>query len=246
MIRTLVVRGLLAGLIAGLLAGCFASVFGEPRVDAAIAYEEAAAPAEHHHASASEAPHSHAQDAGPVSRDGQRGGLFLATALSGIAMGVLFALLFAAVRGRAGPRDPWRLALALGGLVVVAVVLVPLVKYPPNPPAVGDPETIGRRTVLYLALLGCAVLSVLAAVRAAGAVRTEAPAWARPLAGVGTFVVTAGAAMLLLPGVHEVPADFPAALLWEFRLASAGTQLVLWLSLATLFGIATADRRTAP
>lgn len=232
MVRTLVVRGLLAGLIAGLLAGCFAYTFGEPRVDAAIAIEEASAPHTHHHA---------------ITREDQRGGLFLATTFTGVAMGALFALLFAAVRGRVGPRDPWALAVRLGGLLVLAIVLVPLVKYPPNPPAVGDPETITRRTLLYLALLATALLALLAAVRASRAVRADAPPWARPLAGVVTFLGTAGVALALLPSADEVPAGFPATLLWEFRLASAGTQAVLWLTLAALFAIATerAEARSA-
>lgn len=233
MVRTLVVRGLIAGLIAGFVAGGFAFAFGEPRIDDAIAIEEAAASA---HASAH--AHEHGEEA-EVSRADQRGGLLLATTLSGIAMGALFGLAFALVRGRAGPRDPWRLALWLGGLVLLAVVVVPFIKYPANPPAVGDPETITRRTLLYVALIGCSIAAVVAALRAARAVRPDAPAWARPLAAGATFVAAVAIAMALLPGVDEVAETFPASLLWEFRLASLGTQVVLWLGLATLFGIAT-------
>ena len=69
--------------------------------------------------------------------------------------------------------------------------------------------------------------------------KPDAPPWARPLAGAGTFVVVAGGLALALPGVQEVPRDFPAPLLWEFRLSSLGTQAVLWASLGVGFGIAT-------
>jgi predicted cobalt transporter CbtA len=225
MIRTLVVRGLVAGLVAGLLAGAFGFAIGEPRIEDAIEIEQASA-----HAGA-----DGAEDA-PVSRSGQRGGLFLATALYGLAVGGLFALVFAAVRGRIGPRDDERLGVWLAALLFVAVVVVPFLKYPANPPAVGDPDTVGRRTGLYLALLACSLLALLAAARAAAAVRSKAW-WARPAAGAATFAGTAAIAIVALPDVDEVPAEFPADLLWDFRVASLGMQLVLWLALGVLFGL---------
>jgi hypothetical protein len=48
--------------------------------------------------------------------------------------------------------------------------------------------------------------------------------------------------MLLLPPVNEVPADFSATVLWRFRLASVGTQLVLWTTIGLLFGALTERR----
>jgi hypothetical protein len=41
---------------------------------------------------------------------------------------------------------------------------------------------------------------------------------------------------VVLPGINEVPGGFPAAVLWKFRLASVGTELTLWLTLALIFG----------
>ena len=41
---------------------------------------------------------------------------------------------------------------------------------------------------------------------------------------------------LSLPGVSEVPAAFPATMLCRFRVAAIGVQVVLWLSIALLFG----------
>src|SRR5437764_909537 len=55
---------------------------------------------------------------------------------------------------------------------------------------------------------------------------------------------------LALPAVNEVPKDFPAVVLWRFRLASLGTQAVLWAALGLVFGaltersLATAERRS--
>ena len=231
MVWTLVRRGLVVGALAGVLAGVFAFVFGEPRVQDAIDIENAAS------AHAAVAPLAHVGD-WVVSRGEQRGGLFLATALYGIAAGGLFAIAFAALRGRGSQRTDWELATRLAGAIFVAIVLVPFIKYPPNPPAVGDPETIGDRTAYYLVLLVGSALAMFAAARVMWSMRPDAPPWARPLAGGGTFIVVAGGLALALPGIQEIPDDFPAALIWEFRLSSLGTQAVLWASLGVGFGIA--------
>ncbi len=234
MVWTLVRRGLVVGALAGLLAGAFAFVFGEPLIQDAIDIENAASA----HASLSSIPFAQAGD-WVVGRGEQRGGLFLATALYGIAAGGLFSIAFAALRGRGSQRSDWELATRLAGAIFVAIVLVPFVKYPPNPPAVGDAETIAHRTTYYLILLVGSALAMFAAARVMWALRRAAPPWARPLAGAGTFVAVAGGLALALPGVEELPKDFPAALIWEFRLSSLGTQAVLWAALGIGFGIAT-------
>ncbi|MFI6737031.1 CbtA family protein [Nonomuraea sp. NPDC050451] len=237
MVRTLLVRGLLLGLLAGLIAGGFAFAFGEPGVDSAIALEEAHA--------AQEAPgHDHGEEA-LVSRPGQKAGLFLATGLYGLAVGGIFALVYAGLRGRVGPRSDGGLALAAAGTAFVAVILVPFVKYPANPPAVGDPETINSRTLLYVVttLVGLAATAIAVAT----ARRVTAGPWARWGAAVAAFLVPVIAAWTLLPTVDEVPEGFPATLLWQFRLASLGTQFVFWAAFGVLFGWVAdrAARRTA-
>ncbi|GAA2319044.1 CbtA family protein [Nonomuraea roseoviolacea subsp. roseoviolacea] len=226
MVRTLLVRGLLLGLLAGLIAGGFAFAYGEPRVDSAIALEEAHA--------AREAPGHHHGEEELVSRPGQKAGLFLATGLYGLAVGGVFALVYAGLRGRVGPRSEGGLALAAAGTAFVAVILVPFVKYPANPPAVGDPDTIGSRTLLYVVtiLVGLAATAIAVAT----ARRVTAGPWARWVSAVAAFLVPVVAAWTLLPTVNEVPDGFPATLLWQFRLASLGTQLVFWTAFGVLFG----------
>jgi Probable cobalt transporter subunit (CbtA) len=224
-------RGLLVGVCAGLLAGCFAFVFGEPLVQDAIDIEQAGA-----HASVTPVL-AHVSD-WAVSRPEQRGGLFLATALYGACVGTLFAVAFAVVRGRGAARDDWQLSIRLAAGLFAALVLVPFLKYPANPPAVGDPETIGERTWLYLAMLAGGLVSLVAAARVMWSVDEGAPSWRRPVLGAGTFVALTGFLALILPGVDEVPSDFPASLLWEFRLSALGSQAVLWTALGVGYGIA--------
>jgi hypothetical protein len=60
------------------------------------------------------------------------------------------------------------------------------------------------------------------------------------LRGVGTFVVVVVIAALVMPGVSEVPATFPAQTLWSFRLASIGVALVMWTTIGLVFAAAAA------
>jgi putative cobalt transporter subunit CbtA len=224
----ILLRGLLAGLIAGLLAGVFAYTTGESRIDAAIAIEEAAAPAE---------PAADGHDHGDalVSREGQKGGLFLATALYGVAMGGLLATAYTVLRRRLRTRSDTRAAFGLAGAALLGVVLVPFGKYPANPPAVGDPATINQRTISWLAIVVIGLVAVWAGVVASRALRAGAPEWLRATAAVAGFLIVVAIGYVLLPSVDEVPDTFPASLLWDFRLASLGTQVTLWTGLGLAF-----------
>jgi len=240
-IRTLVARGLLVGLLAGILAGVFAFLVGEPHVESAIALEEASAAAPegtaaHDHDHGGAAGHAHGDEA-VVSRPVQKAGLFLATGLYGLAVGGIFALVYAGLRGRVGPRNDGLLAIVAAATAFLAIVLVPFVKYPANPPAVGNPDTINERTLLYVAMV---LVGLAATAVAVGTARRTGPdPWRRWTAAVAAFLVPVVAAWLLLPPVDEVPEGFPATLLWDFRLASLGTQLVFWSAFGVLFGLLT-------
>jgi hypothetical protein len=227
MLRTLLICGLVAGAVAAVLATGFATVAGEPAVDGAIAFEDAQARAAH------ETP-----AAGVVSRTVQKTvGLFTAAAAYCVALGGLFALVFALVYGRVAVAPPGRTARWLAATAFVVVFLVPFLKYPANPPSVGDPDTIGRRTELYLVMVAVSLLSALAAVnvRAWMLSRPALRAYAT-LGGLATYAVVVAVAALGLPGIHEVPAEFPATTLWRFREASIGLQVVLWSTVGLVFG----------
>jgi hypothetical protein len=220
---------MLVGILAGLLAFVFARIFGEPQIDRAIALEEMAAQAA-----------GEAAEPELVSRATQAGlGLLTALAVYGAAIGGLFSLVFAYVYGRVsnfGPRGTSAL-LALGAFI--AVVLVPNIKYPATPPAVGNPETIGERTTLFFVML---VISIAATVAAIGLARrlwsAHGPWNASLIAGVA-FVAVIAIAQYALPAINEVPEKFPADLLWHFRVSSLGIHAVLWAVIGLAFGAAT-------
>ncbi len=132
-------------------------------------------------------------------------------------------------------------ALALIGFVVL--IVVPQLKYPANPPAVGHGDTIGFRTATVhgdAAALGDRGGGVrrLCGRGCCDAWRVERDA-GRPAACSSRVVAIA---MLVLPGINEVPDGFPPALLWQFRVASLGTQAVLWTALGLAFGALTQRR----
>jgi hypothetical protein len=236
--RTLLVRGMLAGLLAGAAAFLVAYLFGESKVDAAIAIEEAGhIAAGHEHGAAEEAPVSRALQA--------TAGLGTGVLLYGVALGGIAALVYCYALGRIGRFGPRATAALVTGGLFVTVTLVPYFKYPANPPAVGDPDTATRRTVLYLLMIA---LSVLLAAAATILGRRLAPSlgnWNASVVGGGAFVVAVGVAYAFLPGINEVPADFPAALIWQFRLASLGIQTTLWATFGLAFGFL-AERALAP
>jgi predicted cobalt transporter CbtA len=229
MLRNLLLCGLVAGLCAGVVSTGFASLAGEPAIDGAIAYEEA-------HSSADL---EHAAEPVPVSRALQKtGGLLTALVVDGVALGGIFALVFAFAYGRIGRASPRATAYWLAGAGFVVLFLVPFVKYPATPPAVGDPDTIGRRTTLYATMFAISVLAAMAAGRLRPALRERFGGHAATGLALLAYLVVVIAAGLVLPGIHEVPADFPANTLWRFREASVGLQVTMWATIGTLFGFA--------
>ncbi|WP_069165929.1 CbtA family protein [Nocardia altamirensis] len=249
-LKTLLLRGLLAGLIAGLLAASVGFFVGEPKVDAAIAIEEAGAAASEHAPGAepeAAGGHSHGDEEEPlVSRTGQKAGQFLALGLAGLALGAIFASVAHFARRFTTLSGP-RLALALGLGGWAAIVAVPFFKYPANPPAVGDPETINERTLLWVAAVLLGLAAVGAGVYVYRLLRAQLST-VRLIAGVGAFVFVTAVGYILLPGVNEVKAGFPASLLWEFRVASLAETATLWACLALGFAALTefASRTDTP
>jgi hypothetical protein len=226
MARALLLRGMLAGLVAGVIAFVFARLFGEPSVSTAISFGSQRAAA---------------GGAGPamelVSRDIQSTlGLLTAVVVYGVALGGLFSLVFTVLYGRVREASPGLTARWLAAGAFAVVYLVPFLKYPANPPAVGRPETIGTRTALYVAMLvislGGAVYALWLSRRLEGRLSRGGAA----LAGVAVYLLVVLAGVLLLPGVNEVPAGFPAVTLWNFRLASIGIQVITWATIGLVFG----------
>jgi hypothetical protein len=231
-VRSFLIRGLLAGLLAGLFAFAVAFVVGEPSIDAAIALEESAV---HTHPEGTPAEHGHDAAGTEVPRSLQAtAGLLTATAVAGATLGGLVGVLSALALGRFGGLSPRASTLLVAGIGFGSLYAVPFAVYPPNPPAVGDPGTIGTRTVLYFTLVAISLVAAVAAVLVGRRTAARWGAWYAGLAAVGGYLVIMLISAGLLPGYNEVPADFPASVLYEFRTASFVTQLTLWAVLGVV------------
>ncbi|WDD94216.1 CbtA family protein [Burkholderia sp. FERM BP-3421] len=226
MVGKLLVRGMLAGIAAGLLTFAFARVVGEPQVAQAIAFEEKL------DAAKGEAPEPEL-----VSRGTQAGlGLLTGVVTYGAAFGGLFALTFAYAYGRVGrlaarPLSAW-LALA----AFIALVIVPNLKYPANPPSVGDPETIGYRTGLFFLMIAISIVTLVFSLKVRGRLSARLGAWNASLAAGLVFVAIIAAVQHALPAINEVPDAFPATVLWQFRVAAIGMQVIMWTTIGLVFG----------
>lgn len=207
---------LLAGLAAGLVMGLFHFLLTEPVMDRAIALEQ---------------PGAYTP---VVSRGAQKGMLIVGSALYGLIMGVIFALIFAVVGRHLPGRWPDVKTAALAGLLWWSLALLPFLKYPANPPGVGDPETVAFRQGIYLGFI--ALSALIMAISATsywllGKFRRELWLWRwRPGIAAGLYVVLAILLFALMPANPD-PITAPAALIWDFRILALSGQVLFWVTL---------------
>jgi predicted cobalt transporter CbtA len=235
-------RGMIVGLVAGLLSFCLLKVYGEPAVDRAIAFESAMdeqkAKAEHDAAVAKgENPPPYEEEPELVSRPVQAGiGLFTGVMTYNVAFGGLFALAFAILYGRMGDFSP-RLNAALIALSgFVAVYAVPILKYPANPPSIGNPDTIGLRTAIYFGMILLSLGSMILAWNVRNRLVEQHGAWNATLIGAAVYIIAVVIFAFAMPPLNEVPEGFPAVVLWQFRMASLGAQAIMWTVIGLGFG----------
>ena len=170
------------------------------------------------------------------SRGTQLVGGVVAALLYGLFVGSIFGVVFAAVRHHSRLPDDFGRALGLGAIAFGTLVLVPALKYPANPPAVGDPGTVGQRTVAYLTMLAAAVVLALAAWWTSRALRHQGvPDHVRMTAVAAGYVAAVALAYVVWPASPD-RIDVPATLVWRFRLAALGGAAALWAVLAAVFG----------
>ncbi len=243
MVGKLLMRGMLVGILAGILSFAFLKVVGEPQVDRAIAFEtqmdEAKAKAAADEAKAKGLPvPAEETDYEIVSRTTQAGiGLFTGVTVYSIAFGGLFALAFALAYGRMGTLGPRATSALLAGMGLFAVYVVP-------EPQISGQSAVGRRSRddrdAHLSVFRDDLWfpSRLWSPPACSAGRLVGKwgAWDAALIGAVAYLAVVLVVALLMPSVNEVPEGFPASVLWQFRMASLGAQLIMWGTLGLLFG----------
>ncbi len=220
--KRFLIAGLFAGLAAGAAAALFAATVGRgPTLDA-IAFEEEAS---HESGMA----HHDELFSGGVQELGGAVGLIV----FGVGLGVIFAVVLAAVGSRTGATSPMGASLRLALAGFITIVVVPFIKYPPNTPGVSDPDTINERTLLYFALLAGSILLTLAVWTFCRS--TSLQAVPRAWATAAIYGAGLAAMLLILPDVTPL-VEAPAELVWRFRLASLGGLASAWAMLGLVTG----------
>lgn len=237
--------GVLAGLIAGLVSFVYARIFIEPQVRLAIDYEEERSHAE----SVLSGEHAHEHEI--YSRTVQENiGAGVGTVVFAVAMGALFAVAFTVLWAYVGRRwpaaDPRAVAAGLGAVAFVAVIGVPYFVYPPNPPAVGEEDTIGARSGAYLTLtLVSVALMVVAVILGCRLADRIGGLWSGVTSAV-VYLVGVTITAALLPEFKEIPgpvmdgdrivgAGFPGQVVADFRVYAIANQVLLWTVLTVAF-----------
>lgn len=220
---TFIAITLLAGAIAGTILGAINQVIVEPFIERAIALEN-----------------QNAANSGelinPIEfsayRLWQKGGEIAAGTILGLSLGSLFGIVFAYARNSIPGSSNKKKALLLAGVMWFVLFLVPALKYPANPPAVGDPETIYYRQQLYIAFLaisGFSALGLAFLYRKMGALQSK------------KAIVPAAYAAIMACAYLAVPSNpdtisAPMDLVLSFRFVSVFTISVFWGVLGIALG----------
>lgn len=268
----LVLRGVAVGALGGLLAFGFARIFAEPQIQAGIDYEEGRDAAQATLDKVAGMPDMAMGGPDLFSRAIQASlGIGVGMVLFGVAMGALFAVVYTTCLGRVGNLRPRTLAVLLAAGGFLAIYLVPFVKYPANPPAIGHPDTIGARAGLYLLMVACSIAFLAGAVWLGRLLSARFGGWNAGLLAGAAFVVAIGLVMASLPSLGHLATNiaqygeqateaprplrdpagtivypgFPADTLFAFRLYSVAAQLILWATIGLVFA-PLAERLLAP
>lgn len=229
----LIIIILVSGASAGLVYGTVGILLAGPYLEAAIEVENSAMFA------AGEAEDTVEFRAAYESyRDWQRGGHLVAGIVLGASLGSLFGVVYMMSHASLPGRSHVTKALAVAGVMWVALYVVPFVKYPPSPPAVGDPDTIVVRTALFLVLVAASGLAALGFAKMSLYLARTRRLGARQSVSAGVVCYAAFAAVLLvaMPSNPDPAPDIDPALLDGFRVASAAGAASFWASAGVILG----------
>lgn len=161
----------------------------------------------------------------------QKGGAIAAGSVYGISLGALFGIVFAYGRKSLPGNSNRKKALFLAGILWIVLYLMVAIKYPANPPAVGDPETIYYRQGLYVAYLATSGLTALALALAWNRVQIGSKKILFPMIYAAVMIV---AYIVLPPNPDKI--GISMNLIHTFRIVTALTIGMFWGILAIVFG----------
>jgi hypothetical protein len=161
----------------------------------------------------------------------QKSGEIIAGAVYGISLGALFGIIFAYARNALPGDNNQKKALFLAGILWFVLYFVVALKYPANPPAVGDPETIYYREALYVAFIAMSGFTALGLALFWNRVKINSKKIVFPLVYAGIMI----AAYMAMPANPD-SINISMELVQSFRLWTAVTVGIFWGILGIIFG----------
>ena len=231
---TFTVITLLAGAIAGTILGAINQVAVEPYIEHAIELEML----QQNNITAQSGQVTTNPAEFAAYRLWQKGGEIIAGTILGLSIGSLYGIVFAYTRGSISGTHNKKKALIVAGIMWFVLFLMPALKYPPNPPAVGDPETIYYRQSLYVGFLAISGFSALGLAFLYRKMMVESSNNKKKKAMIIiplAYVAIMAGAYLAMPANPD-PINAPIDLIVGFRITSAITIGIFWALLGVIFG----------
>jgi predicted cobalt transporter CbtA len=217
---------LVAGCLAGTIHGLANLVIVEPYLDEAIGIEN-----QNLFASGEEEDTPQFRAEYESYRLWQKGGQVLAGAILGTSLGALFGIVFAYARKALPGNHHIKKALVLSGIMWFTIYFIPFLKYPANPPAVGDTETVALRAVLYISFIAISGFGAVGFYQLYKKLLKRKRIIA--IIGYATFISAMFFVMPENPDVVNVPME----LVNDFRIMSIFTVSIFWISVAIILGV---------
>jgi predicted cobalt transporter CbtA len=220
------VVALISGAIAGTILGFVNLALVEPYLDKAIGIEV-------------QNSISEGEEVNPVEHNNyrlwQKGGEIAAGTILGMAFGSLLGMVFVFGRRIIPSGSNIKKALVLSGIVWLVIFLVPAIKYPANPPTVGDPDTINYRQSLFISFILISGFTALGLAILYTKMKKSKVSIKFLTVSVIYAIIMTGAFLVVPPNPDEITA--PMDLVNGFRIMSMLTITVFWIILGITFGL---------
>ena len=217
---------LISGSLAGAIHGTVNFTIVEPYLDQAIGIEN-----QNLFASGEEEDNPQFWAEYESYRIWQKSGQVLAGIILGIAMGSLFGIVFALSRNSLPGKNDVTKSLILAGLMWLTIYIIPFLKYPANPPTVGDGETVMLRAILYVSFIALSGIGVVIFYKLSCKLQNN-----KKYFGLFGYVIFIIILFFVMPeNPDEITA--PMNLVNEFRLMSVLGVSSFWLSVGLILGL---------
>ena len=217
---------LVSGFVAGVIHGTVNLVIVEPYLDEAIEIENQNLFAT---GLAEDTPQFWAEYSSY--RDWQKSGQLLAGGILGMSIGALFGIVFAYSRNSLPKGHTLKKTFVLAAIMWLTIFIIPFLKYPANPPTVGDVDTVVLRSILYLSFIAISGFSAVGFFILYKKLQNKKKGLA--FVGYAVFITTVFFIMPVNPDEVKAPMD----LVNGFRAMSVIAVTTFWIAEAIIFGM---------